>query len=54
MDYTYQKEGTVKIDFKTEKAIFDIKDSLNQIVKRLEDLNNKIENISRQANLDNS
>jgi hypothetical protein len=54
MDYSYEKEKPLIINFKTEKAIFDIQYTLDQIVKSLEDLNNKIENVYRQVNLDNS
>jgi hypothetical protein len=46
MDYSYEKEKPEVINFNIERAIFDMKNTLNQVVKNLEDLNNKIENVA--------
>lgn len=49
MDYTYPKEKTVKLDCNVEKTLFDIKDTLKQVVEKLEDLDKKIENSSKTS-----
>jgi hypothetical protein len=53
MDYSYEKEKPEVISFNIERAIFDMKNTLNQVVKNLEDLNNKIENVSHQVKRSN-
>lgn len=53
MDYSYEKEKPVTINFNVERAIFDMKDTLMQVVKNLEDLSDKIENVSRQVKRSN-
>ncbi len=49
MDYSYEKEKPVRIDANIERAIFDMKNTLQQVVANLEDLNSKIENVSREV-----
>jgi hypothetical protein len=53
MDYSYEKDKPVTINFNLEKAIFDMKNTLKQVVKNLEDLNNKIENVSHHVKRSN-
>lgn len=53
MDYSYEKDKPVTINFNIERAIFDMKNTLKQVVKNLEDLNNKIENVSHQVKRSN-
>jgi hypothetical protein len=53
MDYSYEKEKPEVINFNIERAIFDMKNTLNQVVKNLEDLNNKIENVAHQVKRSN-
>lgn len=53
MDYSYEKEKPVTINFNVERAIFDMKNILKELVKNLEDLNDKIENVSRQVKQSN-
>ena len=52
MDYTYTDKDTVKLDCKTERAIFEIKDTLNNMANGLDILHKKVEELASREQME--
>jgi len=52
MDYTYQDKETVKLDYKTERAISEIKDALKNVASGLDSLHRKVEQLANKEHME--
>ena len=52
MDYTYPDKDTVKLDCKTERAIFEIKDALKNMASGLDSLHSKVEQLANKEHIE--
>jgi hypothetical protein len=48
VDYSSSKEQAVKLDYKPEQTLHEIKSSLKEVVNTLDNLSKKVENLDKK------
>ncbi len=52
MDYSHPEKETVRLDYNTERAIYEIKDALRQVASGLDDLTRKVDKLAGQQHME--
>lgn len=52
MDYSYSEKETVRLDYNTERAIYEIKDTLKQVASGLDNLTRKVDKLAGQRHME--